>query len=145
MIVFGKVVLGGILLGAAGTDLSGRRIPNRLIAVGLGMFFVLALWLSLQNENVLLIGCLQAGVLAFVIHLIPYLLKSMGAGDVKLALIMGLLSGWEDWLGYMGVYCAFSLITSVALLCLRKGRQKTLPLAPVMAAAFLFYHFACYI
>jgi len=195
MDIFGKLVLGGLLLGAAGTDFRCRRIPNRLIAVGLVVFLAEVVWLCCLGERAMLAGRLVAGVLAFTLHLIPYGLKSMGAGDVKLALITGLLMGWEDWLGYLQVFCPVAILVSgVVLIASRFARKqyaasvsaqdktpggdaasvpasdvapgcaivsgsepdiepgcdgvqeagqrkpRTLPLAPVMAAAYFFYY-----
>ncbi|MCL1848433.1 MAG: prepilin peptidase [Clostridiales bacterium] len=132
---FSKIILCGLLLGAAGTDLAWRRIPNGLICSGLAAFLTMAARQCLLRDMAGLIGCMAAGTLAFALHWIPYLRKSMGAGDVKLALVTGLLLGWEDWLKYLEVFCIFSLIVSGALWILRKDRTVTLPLAPVMAAA----------
>lgn len=138
--LLGKLVLGGLLLGAAGTDMASRRIPNKLIGVGLAAFLVLAAWLGYARETAVLRGCMMAGALAFAIHLIPYMCKSMGAGDVKLSLVIGLLLGWEDWLGYLQIFCAVSLIVScIVLIRAKKTKTKALPLAPVMAAAYFIY------
>jgi leader peptidase (prepilin peptidase)/N-methyltransferase len=139
---YGKIVLGALLLGGAGTDLARRRIPNALILVGLGAFVALAASLYCGHETAVLTGCLWAGALSFLIHLIPWLTRSMGAGDVKLALVTGLLSGWEGWLGFLGAYSLVLIIASGALLVLGKKKAQALPLAPFMAAAWFSYQFA---
>ena len=135
----GNLVLGGLLVVAAYTDLMRRQIPNRLIGAGLCTFLVMALWLRSQTEMALLIGCLQAGGLAFALHLIPYVCKAMGAGDVKLALVIGLLLGWRAWMDYLAAFGMVCLAVSLGLLllvlCGRK-RPKTLPMAPLMTAAY---------
>ena len=165
MVVLGKLVLGGLLLGAAGTDFRRRRIPNRLIIVGLVMFFAVAARLFYMGERGTLAGCLAAGLSAFALHLVPYWFNSMGAGDVKLALITGLLMGWGDWLGYLQVFCLAAMTASGAVLVASRiarkqyaasgpevapgcdgvqaaGQHKprTLPLAPVMAASYILYY-----
>jgi Flp pilus assembly protein protease CpaA len=134
-----KVALGAMLLTGAGTDLARRRIPNVLIAVGLGIFAITTVILCKNHETELLAGRLLAGALSFLVHLIPWLMHGMGAGDVKLALVIGLLSGWADWLGFLGVYSIVLLLASGALLALGKRKPKTLPLAPFMAAAWFLY------
>ena len=140
--IFGKIVLGALLLAGAGTDLARRKIPNALIGVGLGVFIVMACFLYSGHETSALTGCLLAGALSFFIHLVPWLMHSMGAGDVKLALVTGLLSGWKDWLGFLGAYSLVLILASVALLAIGKRKMKTLPLAPFMAAAWFLYQAA---
>ncbi|MCL2121069.1 MAG: prepilin peptidase [Clostridiales bacterium] len=141
MLIANWIVLGGLLLGAAGTDLAWRRIPNSLTCIGLGAFALLAGWLYYRGNAEIASGCLLAGALAFFVHLIPYLFHVMGAGDVKLALVTGLLLGWEAWPGYMSVFCLLSLLVSGALLLTGKRKNEPIPLAPVMAAAYMLYWF----
>ena len=135
----GKILLGGILLASAATDLMWRRIPNQLIGIGLISFFALAGWMLRRGEDALLAGCLYAGALSFFLHLIPWFLQGMGAGDVKLAFVIGLLMGWKDWAGFLGMYCVVLLFASVVFLSMGKRRPKTLPLAPFMTAAYFLH------
>jgi len=139
IITFGRIVSCVLLLWSAGTDIVSRRIPNYLIGAGLAVFLIMASLLWYLSETALLAGCFAAGVLAFILHLVPYLRRVMGAGDVKLALVVGLLTGWEDWLNYLAVFCVISLFVSGFLLLQRRGRVKTLPLAPVMASSYILY------
>ena len=139
--LFGCLALGGILAGAAYTDIASRRIPNRLIVAGLCAFLLLACRLCLRQEMRLLAGCVKAGALAFATHLPLYQRKVMGAGDVKLALVVGLLLGWQHWLGYLYAFSAAALVVSGILLCRGNKKTKTLPMAPLMLAAYLIYMF----
>ena len=136
----GKVVLAALLLAGAGIDAAKRKIPNALICAGLASFALMAVQLFREGNTALLAGCLWAGTLSFFIHFIPWLTRSMGAGDVKLALVTGLLSGWEDWLGFMGAYSLVLLIASAALFALGRRKPETIPLGPLMAAAWFLYH-----
>jgi len=145
LMIFGKIVLGALLLAGAGTDLAQRKIPNALICAGLGAFAFIAWYVYSSRGTAALAGCFLAGALSFAIHLVPWLMHSMGAGDVKLALVTGLLSGWEDWLGFLGMYSLVLIVASVALLALGKKRASTLPLAPFMAAAWFLYQLAHFI
>ena len=133
----GKAVLGCIFMTAACTDVLWRRIPNKLIVVGLAAFLPLGGSLLYHQGGAPVLDCLKAGAAAFAIHLIPYWYRQMGAGDVKLAAIAGLLLGWQEWLDYLGYYCVALLLTAVALLVIGKKRPQSLPLAPLMAVAFL--------
>ena len=136
---FGNVILGGLLLGAAYTDITRRQIPNWLIGLGLGAFAMMAPALCILQKADLMISCLLAGGLAFSIHLIPYMYKLLGAGDVKLAMIVGLLLGWQGWLDYLGSFCLVSVLVSLWLFLLGKRKPKTLPMAPLMAVAYTFH------
>ncbi|MCL2166330.1 MAG: prepilin peptidase, partial [Clostridiales bacterium] len=129
MMTLSRIVLGGLLLGAAGTDLAWRRIPNSFTCIGLGAFVLLAGWLCCRGNAEAASGCLLAGALAFFLHLVPYMFHVMGAGDVKLAFVVGLLLGWEAWPGYMSVFCLLSLIVSGALLLAGKRKRESIPLA----------------
>ena len=142
VMAWGRYALGGLLLGAACTDLAWRKIPNWLIAIGLGAFLAVAGGLLYLRDAALLAGCLRAGALAFALHLVPYACKSMGAGDVKLALVVGLLMGWEAWLGYLETFCTLAVLLSCMFLALGKRKPKTIPLAPVMAGAYFLYQIA---
>jgi prepilin peptidase CpaA len=79
-----------LLATATIVDLRSRRIPNLLSAFGLGLAFALAfaahgasgLWTSLQGL-----------LLAFAIFLPAFLLRAVGAGDVKLMMVVGGMVG----------------------------------------------------
>ena len=134
--LFGKIVLACLFIAATFTDLHGRRIPNQLIVVGLAAFALISSWQIHIMGTPLVIGSLKAGGVAFAVHLIPYCFRQMGAGDVKLSLVTGLLLGWQGWMAYLAAYCA--VLFAAALVLLLAGRQKprTLPMAPFMAASF---------
>ncbi len=92
-------------LAIAGIDASRQKVPNLVL--------VLALVPALLALAVNHVGLLGAGplssigglVLAFAVALPGYVLHKMGAGDVKLAAVLGLLGGvgglW--WLLYAGL------------------------------------------
>jgi leader peptidase (prepilin peptidase)/N-methyltransferase len=128
--------LAGLLIAAAWDDWRRRRISNKLIIAGLVAFAINAAWLAVCRQGGQVAGSLLAGGLAFLIHLLPYCFGHMGAGDVKLALVIGLLLGWQVWQRYLGAYCAVLVVCAVLLLLLGQRRPKSLPLAPLMAAAF---------
>ena len=133
---FRLIVLGVLLTIAAYTDLQRRQIPNPLVCLGLIVSMLLCLSSFVQGKPNQMYSSIMAGGFAFVLHLIPYLCGTMGAGDVKLALVVGLLLGWQEWLAYLGVFCVVSLLLVLFLLCLGKRKPASLPLAPLMAVAF---------
>jgi prepilin peptidase CpaA len=81
---------------AAINDLSTRRIPNRLLLVGL----VCALALRLLTPHPLhaLLAALGGMTTGFAVFLPFYLFRGMAAGDVKLMAVVGAFSGANDTL-----------------------------------------------
>ena len=71
----------------ASTDLTSRRIPNRVIAIGLVAALLVQVWLRgpLAGSTEWLLGALTG----FAVLLPFYLLRGMAAGDVKLLLTIG--------------------------------------------------------
>ena len=80
---------------AAVLDWRSRRLPNPLT---LGGAFGALLWLTLFAQGPTAAPwaeCLMAGGVATAVTLPAYLLRAMGAGDVKLCVAMGLLGGMQ--------------------------------------------------
>jgi prepilin peptidase CpaA len=83
-------LLSALVSAAAVTDLRRRRIPNRLVVVGL--VFAVVLQLSVYGPRGLSEGIL--GALLGLVCLLPfYALRAMGAGDVKLMSVIGIVMG----------------------------------------------------
>lgn len=82
---------------------------------------------------------LAGAVLLGGLHLLPYLSGGMGAGDVKLAFMLGYWLGLPELSSYLGCYSLTLFIGTVLLLFLGKRRPKTLPLAPFIAFSWILY------
>jgi len=86
----GNALLGAFLAACAACDIHGRRIPNTLIglgaATGLGLAFVQTGFTGVQSS---LLG-LGTGLLLF---LPLFVLRAMGAGDVKMLAAIGTFTG----------------------------------------------------
>ena len=142
------IVGGAIAVLAAITliDLDHRLILNETVIFGTVAALVLApFWTEigltrsfLGDETVLasFVNSIVAGTGAFLAFLLVFLLfpRGMGAGDVKLAGMLGLL------VGYPGVVVALWLAVivggAVAALLLtfgRKGRKDAIPFGPFLA------------
>ena len=80
-----------LLLSAGYSDIRVRRVPNVLIGIGLAVCFVI-LWRSHSADS--FIFALQ-GLLAALAFTLPlYLIRGLGAGDVKLLAVIGAYLGW---------------------------------------------------
>ena len=97
------------------TDIRSRRIPNWVVLVGLllGLAGNVALrgWAGLASSG------LGLG-LALLVYFPLYMLRGMGAGDVKLMAAVGAIAGPANWVGVLvltgllGGVCALILIAS---------------------------------
>ena len=113
------LVLVALLCLASAFDLSQRRIPNRLVLLGMVSASVLHLCSDnpLSVVSVGLAGC-AVGLVLFV----PlYLLRAMAAGDVKLMMMVGAFCGPELTVEVsMATYCAGGLLA--LLIVVARGR-----------------------
>jgi prepilin peptidase CpaA len=91
-----QILAAALVLVAAVTDIRSRRIPN---------------WLTLL------------GVLGFSAYFILYLLRAMGAGDVKLMAAVGAIVGPENWVAVFLASAAAGGVIALALM-VWKGRVR---------------------
>ncbi len=90
-----RLVLATVVLTAAVYDFRFRRIPNWLNLSGLVLGFGLnALFFQMHGA----IAAGQGLLFAILIYMPLYLLRAMGAGDVKLMAALGSLVGPWNWL-----------------------------------------------
>lgn len=125
------------------SDLRRRRIPNTLLL----LLLVPALLAVMINSRGLLgVGpwASLAGLMVAALLLPGYAAGQMGAGDVKLAAVLGLLLGPAAGLEML-LISALLIGLAAALMLARHGasaRKQRLPVAPAFVAAFgvqLFY------
>ena len=117
-------VLAGLLATAVFTDLRSRRIPNWLVLTGIALGFAFQLF-AVEGDGLFArwfgaVGPLQAlyGLLAgFAMFLPFYLLRAMGAGDVKLVAMLGVWFGLRPMLGVvlLTLLCGGALAIGVAI------------------------------
>lgn len=116
-------------------DLEQGLILNLLVYPGVA----LALGLSFFWPGLGVASALIGGVLGAVVFLIPFLAtrgEGMGAGDVKLGGLIGLVVGFPQilvslLLGIVGG----GLVALFLLAARRKGRKDTIPFGPFLAGA----------
>jgi leader peptidase (prepilin peptidase)/N-methyltransferase len=125
-------IYSSLLITITGIDLEHQKIPNLLIypaiALALAMIPILYindLWMTLAG------GALGFGVLFLLAVLAP---GSMGMGDVKLVLFLGLILGYPEIV--LALFLAFvsgGLISGILLALKRIGRKDTVAFGPYLA------------
>ncbi|WP_059019997.1 A24 family peptidase [Mycobacterium sp. M26] len=120
----------GWAVALSGYDIQQRRLPNRLTLPGAAVVLVVA---TVAGRGVpAVVGALGLAALYLIVHVVSA--GGMGAGDVKLAIGLGALTGAfgpEVWvLAALGA----PLLTAV---CGLAGRVRTLPHGPSMCVASL--------
>lgn len=113
-----RIVLVLLVMVAAVYDIRFRRIPNWLVLsgliFGLGLNTVLSQW---QGARASLLGI----ILAFLVYFPLYLLRGMGAGDVKLMAAVGALVGPSNW---FGIFVLSGLLGGVFAVLILLSRGK---------------------
>lgn len=121
-----------VLVVLAATDLEKRLIPNRIVVPAAAVVLVAQVAFYPDRAVEWVIAALGAAFFLFV----PAVIKSgaIGMGDVKLALLLGVATGYAVLpaltLGFL------SLVPVALYMLLREGaaaRQKHLPLGPFLA------------
>ncbi|MES2316958.1 MAG: prepilin peptidase [Pseudomonadota bacterium] len=119
--IYLDLALIGLLLLASAFDLGRRRIPNRLLAIGL--LAALVLHLSSAHPAALLSTYLAGFALGLVMFLPLYLLGGMAAGDVKLMATVGAFLGPAlVFQASLATYCAGGVMA--LLIVLARGRSR---------------------
>jgi prepilin peptidase CpaA len=118
-----KVLLLLLVLPAAVFDYRERRIPNWLVLTGLLMGIAMNSFLTYDTPSMTtgLVFSLEGLGLAFVVYFPLYLLRGMGAGDVKLMAAVGAIVGPALWLWILFFTAVLGGITA-AIVVLSKGR-----------------------
>ncbi|MBC7685101.1 MAG: prepilin peptidase [Bdellovibrionales bacterium] len=110
-----------ILLLASAFDIARRRIPNRLLA--LGLLAALALQLASGTPSALLSTYLAGFAVGMLMFLPLYLMGGMAAGDVKLMATVGAFLGPAlAFQSSLATYCAGGLLALGIVLA--KGRAR---------------------
>lgn len=146
---------GSLFLVILVVDLERQIIPNRLVYPALPLAWLFApLWpLSEASRNTFgslsasflgveavlaLAQSLAGGLAAFLVMLVPWRLYpgGMGAGDVKLAALVGLAAGFP--LAFLALLLSFvsgGLVGGALIISRAKGRKESIPFGPFLAAA----------
>jgi prepilin peptidase CpaA len=109
---------------AAVNDLASRRIPNRLLLLGLACALLLRLLSASPGTAVLM--ALGGTATGFGIFLPFYLLRGMAAGDVKLMAVVGAFTGPEQALEIAVLAWCAGGVMALSLVVLRGRLGLTL-------------------
>jgi leader peptidase (prepilin peptidase)/N-methyltransferase len=126
------LVVTGLLLTISLVDLQVRRIPNALVLALLAWAFVQALWLGQPTLQAAALGLVVAGGLFLLLALVGR--GAMGAGDVKLAAVLGVLLGYPLILpGLLAGALAGGVAALLLLATRRAGRKDFMAYGPYLA------------
>jgi prepilin peptidase CpaA len=115
-----QAVIALLVLVAAVYDYRFRRIPNWLTLAGI----IAGLCLNLILFGLVgLFGAAQALVFGFAVYFVLYLLRAMGAGDVKLMAGVSALAGPGRWFTIFVLTSLIGGATALALILI-KGRFR---------------------
>jgi prepilin peptidase CpaA len=116
------VILVALVLTAAIWDLKSRRIPNWLsltgILCGIALNSFLYGWSGLKES-------LEGMGTAFAVYFVLYLVRAMGAGDVKLMAAVGAFVGPGNWFMIFLITAVLGGVIALAVLAWRKRLRKT--------------------
>jgi prepilin peptidase CpaA len=118
-----RIFLEVLVIVAAIWDIRTRRIPNWLtlsgvilsVALNTFLYEINGLWFSLKGLGV-----------AFGVYFVLYLLRAMGAGDVKLMAAVGAAAGAGNWLGILVLTSIAGAVAGLLLVAFKGRLRKTL-------------------
>ena len=116
------MILAALVLTAAVWDLKSRRIPNWLSLAGI------IFGISLNSFLYGLTGfkeSLEGMATGFGIYFVLYLVRAMGAGDVKLMAAVGSFVGPGNWFFIFLITALIGGVIALAVLAWRKRLRKT--------------------
>jgi leader peptidase (prepilin peptidase)/N-methyltransferase len=128
-------VTSAVLVALAAIDIEQRILPNRILLPAIAV--ILVLQLAFFPDSAL--EWLLAGPAAAAFLALPLLVRrdAMGLGDVKLAVLLGVATGWAVF-GAIVLGC-LAMVPAALWLLRRDGsiRNATLPFGPFLALGTL--------
>lgn len=126
-----EVALSALLFFASAFDLTQRRIPNRLLLVGL--IVAIPLHLMVVSPLAMLATMFAGATLGLILFLPLYVLGAMAAGDVKLMATVGAFTG--PLLVFqiaLATYCIGGVLALAIVLALRRASTAFANVGAVM-------------
>jgi leader peptidase (prepilin peptidase)/N-methyltransferase len=117
-------------------DARWQRIPNRAVYPAVAAAIVLAFFQPNGPWWSFILAGLFGGFLLFAIAFASR--GGLGLGDAKLAVLIGLMSGWPSVIAALFIGFAGGAVVGVGLLASgRIGRRDPMPFGPALAAGAL--------
>lgn len=113
-----------ITMAALFDDLRRYKISNKICAAGMLAGIILLAWDMAAGHDV--VKYISGAAAAFVIMLIAYMVMAVGAGDVKLMGVMGLIVGFDFVNGVILLSFVFTAFLGTALIVCGKCGEKRL-------------------
>ena len=134
------VLLLDILIIGMFQDFRQQRISSRLILIGILSGFLLRFYTD--SITISTAVCLAADIILPILALFPlFLLRALGAGDIKLCSLIGCLAGTPA--SFIVIYLAFALGSIRYLICplifRKRRRRQQEPFAWTFPPALLIY------
>lgn len=124
-----------VLIVLAVIDLEHKLILNIIVYPVAVVALIVNIFLPEFGIKNFLFG-LAGGAIGFSILLIPALIysKGMGWGDVKMAGLIGLMTGFPNvFVGIFGGIILGGLVATILLILKKKGRKEGIPFGPFLA------------
>ncbi|MGA2435386.1 MAG: A24 family peptidase [Bryobacteraceae bacterium] len=118
-----QVIVGLLVLVAGIYDILWRRIPNWLVMPGFLIGIVLNTFIHFDDGHRW--DAAFGFALAMATYLPLYLLRGMGAGDVKLAAAIGALVGWQAWIVIFILSGLLGGVLAIILMIVKGRARKT--------------------
>ena len=131
-----SIVYASLLILIFAIDLEHQLILNRLVYPGIVIAFIFSF---LQPEPGV-VNSLIGGAIGFGLLLLPHIIypRGMGAGDVKLAAMVGLMTGYPKvFVALFLAILAGGLVAALLLLLHLKKRTEPIPFGPFLATTAL--------
>lgn len=125
---------------AAAVDIEQHRLPNRLTLTCTAVLLGLYGYAAVQGHWQRALQALLIGAAVGLVLLVTARVSSLGMGDVKLGLALGLVWGWHGWpavaAGTM-IVAAVGFLVAVGLLLAGQQRSTHLAFGPILALGCL--------
>ncbi len=138
------IVYSAVLIAIAVIDLNHQLILNKLTYPFLLIALVVNFFVpNLYSWHNVLFGLL-GGVVGFLILFVPALIyrKGMGLGDVKMAALIGLMTGFPNVIvAVFGGIILGGIVAIILLLFKKKSRKEGIPFGPYLSLATIITFF----
>jgi prepilin signal peptidase PulO-like enzyme (type II secretory pathway) len=128
-----EVAYCSVLLLIAVIDLQHRLVPNALVTGGLALALFFNIWQPVRGLGAAIGGAAVGGGLLALVALVGR--GAMGAGDVKLAFLIGMMTGFPWVLQALIIGIVLGGVAAALLLLTRTVQRKEyIPYAPYLVA-----------